>query len=72
MTQDTRYKARCVACRHLAEISLDNLYSGVVSLQVLRMMIFLVKLNQRDTWATDSVNAYLEAKISEKVYIAPG
>ena len=46
---DTRHKVRCVADRHLTEIPLDNVYFGVVSLRGLRMMIFLIKLNQLDT-----------------------
>ena len=46
---DTRHKSRCVADKHLTEIPLDNVYSGVVSLRGLRMMIFLAKLNQLDT-----------------------
>ena len=69
---DTRHKARCVADGHLAEIPLNNVYYGVASLLGLHMMIFLIELDQLDTWATDIGNAYLEVKTSEKVYITAG
>ena len=69
---DTRHKARCVADGYLAELPLDNVYSGVLSLRGFRTMIFLTELNQLDTWATDIGNVYLEAKTSKKVYITVG
>ena len=72
ITHDTRHKERCVADGCLTEIPLDNLYSGVVSLRGLRMVIFLAKLNQLYTWATDISNAYLDSKISEKMHITAG
>ena len=72
ITHDTRYKTRCVSDRHLTEIPLDNVYSGVAPLRGLHMIIFLAELNQLDMWATDIGNAYLEAKTSEKVYITTG
>ena len=46
---DIKHKARCVADGNLTEISLDSVYSGVVSLRGLRMMIFLSEINQIDT-----------------------
>ena len=70
--QDMRHKARCVADRHLTENPIDNVYSGVVSLQWLRMIIFLTEINQLDIWATYIGNVYLEEKTSEKVYITAG
>ena len=69
---NTTHKARWVTGGHLTEIPLDHVYSGAVSLRGLRMMIFLVELNQLDMWATDISNIYLEAKTSEEVYITVG
>ena len=36
------------------------------------MMIFLVELNQMETWDTDIGSAYLEALTSEHNYIVAG
>ena len=47
-------------------------YSIVVSLQGLRIVLFLAKLYELDIWVTDIRNAYLEAKTSKKVYIIVG
>jgi hypothetical protein len=70
---DGRHKTHCVADGHLMDIPLDSVYSGVVSLRGIRTpLIFLVKLNKLETWATDIGNAYLEAVMSEKVYIVAG
>jgi hypothetical protein len=67
-----RHKARCVSDGHLTGIPLDSVYSGVVSLRGIRTLIFLAKLNNLDTWATDIGNAYLEAVTSEKLFIIAG
>ena len=69
---DGRHKARLVAGGHLTDIPLESVYSGVVSLQGLRTIIFLAELNGLQTWATDIGNACLEAKTKEKVYIIAG
>ena len=69
---DGRHKARLVADGHLTDIPLDSVYSGVVSLQGFRLVLFLAELNQLELWATDIGNAYLEAQTSEKVYIIAG
>ncbi len=58
--------------RHLTDIPLESVYSGVVSLQGLCLVLFLAELNQLETWAMDIGNAYLEAKTKEKVYIIAG
>ena len=58
---DTRLKIRFVADAHLTEVSLDSVYSGVVSILELRMMIFLAELDQNDTWPTNIGDIYLEA-----------
>lgn len=43
------------------DMLVDSIYSGVVSLQGFRMVLFLSDLNKILTWATDIGNAYLEA-----------
>jgi hypothetical protein len=69
---DGRHNARCVADRHLTDIPLDSVYSGVVSLRGIRTLIFFAELNNLDTWVTDIGNAYLEAVTSEKLFIIAG
>ena len=69
---DGRHKARLVADGHLTDIPVDSVYSGVVSLQGLKMIIFLAELNGLQLWATDIGNAYLEAFTKEKVAIVAG
>jgi Reverse transcriptase (RNA-dependent DNA polymerase) len=71
---DGRHKARLVADGHLTAIPLDSVYSGVVSLQGFRLVLFLAELNELQLWrwATDIGNAYLEAYTSKKVYIIAG
>jgi hypothetical protein len=69
---DGGYKARLVAKGHLTAVPVGSVYSGVVSLKGLRLLLFLSKLNDMNTWATYIVNAYLEAITTEKVYILAG
>jgi hypothetical protein len=66
---DGRHKARYVAGGHLTNVPNVSVYSGVVSLQGLRMVAFLSELNGLDLWATDIGNTYLEAKTSELLFI---
>jgi hypothetical protein len=58
-TEDQK-KARLVADGHLTDIPIDSVYSGVVSLRVFRLVLFLAELNSLQLWATDIGNAYLE------------
>ena len=69
---DLRRKARLVADGNLTQVPLDSVYSSVVSLQGLRLTLFLAELNQLETWCTDVGNAYLEAFTDEKIYIIAG
>jgi len=65
------HKASYVAGGHLADIPVDSIYSGVVSLCGLRIVTFLAELNDVhvDLWSTDVGNAYLEALTKENIYI---
>ena len=69
---DGRHKTMMVADRHLTDVPLDSIYSGVISLRGLRMCIFLAELDGMEAHATDVGNAYLEAKTEEKVCIRAG
>ena len=69
---DGRHKARLVADGHLTPESIENIYSGVVSLRNLRLVTFLGKLNNLDIWGAHIGNAYLEAFTDEKLYIVAG
>eukprot|EP00957_Ditylum_brightwellii_P060137 4566950-Ditylum_brightwellii.AAC.1 len=66
--QNGQHKARLVAGGHITGPNTDTYYSSVVSLRVMRMMIFLDKLNGMELIAADIGNAYLEAYTNEKIY----
>ena len=46
-----------VADGHLTDITLESVYSGVVSLRGIRIVLFLAELNCIDTFTTDIGNA---------------
>ena len=69
---DGRHKARLVANDHLTPESIENIYSGMVSLRNLMQVIFLGKLNNLHIWGADIGNAYLEVFTHEKLYIVAG
>jgi hypothetical protein len=68
-----RHKSRFVAGGHRTSTPVDSIYSGVVSLQGIRIVTFLAELNDLELWGTDIGNAYLESYTQEKVcFIAGG
>ena len=67
-----RHKSRLVAGGHRTSTPIDSTYSGVVSLQGVRLVTFLAELNGLELWGTDIGNAYLESYTSEKVCIIAG
>ena len=69
---DLRRRARLVAGGHLTPSVAHEAYSGVVSLQSLRIAIFLGELNGLKLGVGDVGSAYLEAVTNEKVYIIAG
>ena len=69
---DGHHKARYVAGGHLTDPNEESVYSGVVSLRVIRLVVFLAELNHLKLWGADVGNAYLEAHIRERVYIVAG
>ncbi len=48
-----RYKSRLVAGGHKTSTPVDSTYSGVVSLQGIRIITFLAELNDLGLWNTD-------------------
>ena len=50
----------------------DDIYSGVVGLDTVRMGMFLGELNNLKCCAADVGNAYLNGRTREKVYIIAG
>ena len=50
---DGRFKSRFVAGGHRTSTPVDSVYSGVVSLQGIRIVTFLAELNDLELWGTD-------------------
>ena len=67
-----RHKSRFVAGGHRTKAPTSSVYSGVVSLQGIRMVTFLAELNDLELWGTDIGNAYLESYTTEKVCFTAG
>ena len=57
---------------HLTNIPTESVYSSVVSLQGIRLLVFLAELNGLQAWATDILSACLQAKMKEKLYVIAG
>ena len=56
----------------LTQDPMETIYSGVVSLKHIRLVIFLVVLNNLEVWGSDIGNAYLEVYTHEKLFIKEG
>ena len=69
---DGRHKARLVAGGHRTEPPKEDTYSGVVSLEAIRMGFLLAKLNGLTVCAGDVGNAFLYGKTREKVFVIAG
>ena len=69
---DGRHKSRFVAGGHRTDTPVDSVYSGVVSLQGVRLVTFIAELNDLELWGTDIGNAYLESYTTEKVCFKAG
>ena len=64
-----RHKARVVADGHLTREPVETVYSGVASLRILRLTIFLAELNNLELWGADIGNAYLQAYTDDNLCI---
>ena len=67
---DGRRKARLVAGGHRApDITREEAYSGVVSMETIRVTFVLAVLNNLDVCAADISTAFLHGKTKEKVCV---
>ena len=62
---DGRLKARLVAGGHLTDTPINSVHSSVVSLQGIRLLAFVGKLDEMELWSTNVGNAYLESFTQE-------
>ena len=69
---DGRHKARLVIDGHLTDITMESVYSGVISLKGFHLVPFLAELNGLQMRATDTGNAYVEARTKENLVIIAG
>ena len=65
---DGRRKARLVANGNMVDPSDDDICSGVVSIESLRIDFLISQLNDLNICAGDISNAYLFARARERVY----
>ena len=69
---DLRRKARFVAGGHVTNPPREEVYSGVVEHESVRIAMFLAAHNDLDILAADVGNAYLHGVTREKVFIVAG
>ena len=69
---DLRKKARLVAGGNFTSMAKEDIYSGVVGMETIRMGLFLGEHNGLSCCAGDIGNAFLYGKTKEKVYIIAG
>ena len=70
---DGRLKARLVAGGHRTpDVPKEESFSTVVSMEAVRLVFILAKMNNREVCAGDVGNAYLYSKTRERVYIIAG
>ena len=69
---DLTRKARYVGGVHLTRVSPSISYSSVISRDLVRIMFLVATLNNLDAKMCDIGNAYLNAKIRERVWFTVG
>src|SRR5207253_9041451 len=69
---DGRRKCRLVAGGHMTDPASEDVFSGVVNLETVRICFVLAILNKLEVIAGDIGNAYLYGRTKEKVYIVAG
>ena len=69
---DGRRKCRLVAGGHMTDPASDEVFSGVVNMETVRMAFILAELNGLTIVAGDVGNAYLNARSKENCYIRAG
>jgi hypothetical protein len=69
---DGRKKCRLVARGHMTDPTSEEVFSGVVSMETVRICYVLAQLNNLEVCAGDIGNAFLYGKTKEKVFIIAG
>ena len=69
---DGRHRARCVAGGHVTPDLQEDLYSGVVDLQSVRIALVAASLMKLKVVTADIASAYIKAYTNEKVYVQAG
>ena len=70
---DGRHKARLVAGGHKTpDVPPDQVYSGVVSIETIRIAFVLAAMNNLDVCAANISTAFLYGHTNEKVYMIAG
>ena len=70
---DLRHKCRLVAGGHRTpDVDPEQVYSGVVSIETIRLAFVLAAANQLDVCAADISTAFLYGKTREKVFVIAG
>ena len=69
---DGTHKARCVTGGHVTGPMEDNVFAAVVKMPNIQLVLLLVALNDLQVLMGDIKNAYLYAKMHEKVFIIAG
>ena len=69
---DGRRKCRLVAGGHRTDPPKEDIFSGVVSMEAVRLGFILARLNGLLVCAGDVGNAFLYGKTNEKVYVIAG
>ena len=67
-----RWKCRLVAGGHMTDPSTEEVFSGVVSMETIRICFILGKHYGLEVCAGDIGNAFLYGKTKEKVYLITG
>src|SRR5687767_1074189 len=69
---DVRRKCRLVAGGHMTDPPDEKIFSGVVSMETVRICFTIAKMNDLEVCAGDIGNEYLYGKTKEKVYVIAG
>jgi len=69
---DLRRKARLVAGGNHTDPSKEDIFSGVVGMETVRLGFLIAAMNRLDICAADIGNAFLYGRTHEKVYIMAG
>ena len=69
---DGQHRACMVAARHLTEVPVESVYSGVISLRGIMLMMLFAELNRMEAWGNNISSAYLEAFTKEKLFVKAG